>query len=796
MPSSQGGGVVELCTPKGIACPLAVFADGVIEEIKALDETRFLLTSRKGHVTLVDCEARSVSTRIHLPGSLRVGILAMPGGNTAFVWSKNSTSYFLLELPSLAIKARFNLAERIEGERYRLVYRSQDELEGMGAHFQALPAHGSPLRRIVLSNAGAVVCRSDGTLVLPVEYKKAGREFISHSFEYRGKRSDITENLGRHITGVCEIDTDSQMCLFKMFEDRVGRFATIHSFSPDGRFALVNSASPLELRETALPKPAGFLKRTFGRRAPASYACGLDVWDIGATPQRVARVPVRPLLRDADDTPPPSRRIPGDIDAAKAGGVVVPGLRAAVIGRSAEWMKSREKQEEDEVYLPHESQLTGPRKHYPESFICEGPHLGNFIRRIMQEVPEVFSELPWQDLTDRQMRVVSSVLKAWEAYASREFLRIAWTDRPDTFLALTCRGTLREIHMFQGPGPEYRIEPLPERKRSIENAKPYSDVELKHLGDRKFALEYPAHRLEFDVPPTASFTAAPSGAVHLLQARIVVDRDRYSKELKIADRLAREIRPGYVTIKSLEPQEIIVGVKKLTAEVTGSFEEMAVENRWQPTLFKGRKQIREQDICDILLADGGSESFAVLSALLDAYLVTQETRNGRQWTVWHEDDVTPALVPTAFTLIEMTGTVPDNVNRLFGMRDMEHDTRYTPQRFASLKLTPGQLASEQLFRLRLRLAVQDVGTGNNGTDLANFYGLKRELGTIDSGGYSAKDFAEIVKEVVDAQAPDFDWASPQGPKGMLETLANGLKGEGSGIATLKDELRKRRERLA
>jgi hypothetical protein len=371
----------------------------------------------------------------------------------------------------------------------------------------------------------------------------------------------------------------------------------------------------------------------------------------------------------------------------------------------------------------------------------------------------------------------------WGKHSDHAANSVAWSSH-DRLVVLSRDGTVRELSLSAGVGPAYRlVDPAG-------GAWPFStrDIfppELIHLHGNAFAVDLYNFRLEFDLPSADKLGAGNLAVSTTLAYRVVRDGEAHQAEVKQIDRLTEEIRRGYVKIGSKEPARIIAGLHELAAEVRNHLDEIVVDHRWLPSLQYRGKAITETEFCDILVTDGSDAAVDALDGLLSAFLDATE---GQHENVWHPNDGTPTLGPVAFALIRICDPIPLSVPRFFARRDANHDMWTLPE-FERLALPPERYLSSDLVALQMRLAIQDVCTGNVEASIFDLYRLPLSREVLRADPSLAAEFATTIVGQVEAQAPDFSWASGGGVSGVLEMIAEGLEAEDRAEAALGAEIR-------
>lgn len=225
----------------------------------------------------------------------------------------------------------------------------------------------------------------------------------------------------------------------------------------------------------------------------------------------------------------------------------------------------------------------------------------------------------------------------------------------------------------------------------------------------------------------------------------------HAKESAAADRLTRAIRPGYITIDGREPAQIIAGVEKLAPELRARFDEIVIDNRWAPALFHRGKPIEEMEFCDILVRDGSLAARTALETLLSAWV---ERTAGTVQPVWHPDNETPAMGSVALALVQLGDPLPESVMTFIARRDTDHDN-WTLDAWQALALSPYRLAQPELLALRIRLALQEISTGNFvRPDFFAFYHLDRDRARLRADPSRVDGYASLIVAQIKAQWPN------------------------------------------
>jgi hypothetical protein len=782
---------------------VAIFADAAVDDVAMLGGDRCIAVSRKRTTALLDLKSGEVIKRGHLPIKADY-ICVSPDGARALAYSCHPGLLAVLDPASLEVKARFNLA-RLRGDgRFDLVQKDQEELKAEETPWDAIPTSDgtladevkaddfwiryasdrpSGLRRLRFTRGARAVFREDGKVVLPFTFRKNGPEWVTD----RSYDKPITASAGRMSVGVAVADLEGAWIEFQVLrettEPGVETRFPVRAIGPDGSSAILQAVDPVA--SAAAPSSGGFggsLRKVFGRRSSDNRAFGLEIWDIAAEPRPVRSLAFRPITSEA--------LLPTDTqrfqevqlnEARKEIDLVWPGIAAAYGGDQEGWGQSAQKRLEDSYFDPLETRKAPSfipafgRVHYPSLF-------AETLQKLVTLHPRPFSALPWGNLDDRQARLVAAILTGWGAHSSHAAHSIAWTG-PRTFVCLSRDGMVREMSLDGDLYPAFQLV-HPETR-----AWPYSDrdifqPQLHWIAGRIFAVDLFNERLEFELPAAGPGADQEPTARIPLPYRIIKDRDGHALEVKEVDRLTERIRRGYVKIGSKEPVHIIAGLHELAQEVRNHLDEIVVDHRWLPSLFLRGKPIGENEFCDILIADGSEAAVNALQDLLTAFLDATEPKHEN---IWHPNDGTPTMGPVALALIALSDRVPDAVARFYARRDMNHDM-WTFEAFARLDLAEDRFLSPDLEKLQIRLAVQDVCTGNVDADIFQLYRLPLSRARLHRNPSIAETLAETIFDQISAQAPDLTWASNVGASGVADAIAKSVDRTNPAEARLSERL--------
>jgi hypothetical protein len=300
------------------------------------------------------------------------------------------------------------------------------------------------------------------------------------------------------------------------------------------------------------------------------------------------------------------------------------------------------------------------------------------------------------------------------------------------------------------------------------------------------------HRFEFVLPKFTPAKFAEREEIELLGYDLVVDNEVSAADVIQVDRLAAAIRSGYIKIKTKSPSDIIDGLQELAIEIQTKFNEIVVGDRWVPALYHRRKQVDEKEFCSILIDQSSQSAQIALETLLKSFLDLAGDRAG---SIWDPEGYIPAMAPTAFALVQLCDLIPEAVFRYFALRDMNHDM-WTPVRFSELRLSPNRFTAPDLLVLQIRLAIQDICTGNPHPYLFTFYGLSHARESLYANPSLASGLADIFVRELKAQTPNLSFARTAGALSVLQTVVGALQIDHPAEARLAQEILDRRSFLA
>jgi len=150
------------------------------------------------------------------------------------------------------------------------------------------------------------------------------------------------------------------------------------------------------------------------------------------------------------------------------------------------------------------------------------------------------------------------------------------------------------------------------------------------------------------------------------------------------------------------------------------------------------------------------------------------------------------LSPTALALIRLCDPLPPSIARFYARRDIHHDTG-NGEVFARLELPQRRFLSPDLVTLQIRLAIQDICSGNVEADIFALYRLPLVREALRAGSFLALDLAEMIAGQLEQQAANPDLSGHAKIGDILEAIAAALEAGAPAEAALATELRRRAE---
>lgn len=802
------GSAIAISDGGGEDYKLAVFADGGIKDYALIGDDQCVLISRKRGIAIVDLSVREVVKRGTLPRPFDRIAVAKDGAR-ALAYLCNPGLLAFIDLASLASTAEFNLIQLRDDGAFDLLHRDQEAMREAKTPWDSIPFSDGPLRaeiraeelwlkyapenpsglrRMRFTRTARAVFRPDGKVVLPFEFSANGPNWVTD----RSYAKPITMSAHVISVGIAVIDEDAACAEMRIIRRRTETSVytkfPVRSISPDGNRAILQSSDPLaQPSEPETPASGGLLRKTFGRRGSGKLAFGLEQWNVSHEPRLESAILFRTLDGGALLPVDTQRFSEAQIQEARRDiDLVFPGVEAGFHDRQREWLSSPAKRQADAYFDPFETREAPAynppfnRVHYPLLF-------AEAAQRLVKLHPKPFSHVPWDRLGDREKRLVAGILGGWSKHSDHAASSIVWMGT-DRFATFSLDGKVREVSIFDGVGQAYQLTD-PEKQ-----AWPFSDRDmfpptLQHVKDRTYAIDLFNIRLEFELPPFAKAGSRDFLHATPLYYRTTLDAARHNAEVKQVDRLTEKIRRGYVKIGGTDATNIIAGLHQLMAEVRDHLDEIIVDDRWIPSLYHRGKPITETEFSAILSADGSKQAIQALDGLLTTFLDATE---GQKQNIWHPDDGTPTMGPVSLALIKLADPLPASVTRFYARRDMDHDM-WTYEAFERLDLPRERFLAADLVALQIRLAIQDICTGNVDANIFALYRLKLVRDALHSNPAIAEELAETILHQTEAQAPDFTWASSSGVAGIVKAIAESLDSSVQSEASLAAALLRRIE---
>lgn len=142
----------------------------------------------------------------------------------------------------------------------------------------------------------------------------------------------------------------------------------------------------------------------------------------------------------------------------------------------------------------------------------------------------------------------------------------------------------------------------------------------------------------------------------------------------------------------------------------------------------------------------------------------------------------------ALALVQLGDPVPEAVMTYIARRDPDHDN-WTPDAWHALALSPYRLAQPEVLALRIRLALQDISTGNIDPNLFALYHLDRDHALLRADPSRAETYAGAIAAQVRAQWPDPDSSETSRGASLLISILGEMDRTDPAEAALASALR-------
>jgi len=793
---------------------LAIFADASCQDFVLFGDHHCLALSYKGEVALVDLATLHVEKR--LKQSRRYDRLAVSVDHSrAIAYHCNPGLVQVIDLASFQTTARYNLIQKRDDDKFDLLEKDHETLKAEGTPWDSIPTsdgslsqetrEDSPflryasdvpggLRQMRFSRAARAVFRADGSVVLPIEFfKYTGPSWIS---DPRPKKPSI-EKMIEVSDGVAVFDLDRQTASFDVLRTGLQGMPysnrPVRSFSPDGMTAIVPAFEPVRLSNSRPISNSLFQKMPamFGRKNAGDYAIALEVWDISDQPTLQRIIPYRViagenLLRTDTQRFNKAELAQGEREID----LIFKGIESAYLDRLDDWRSSSARWAEDQHFEPLEQ---APAYNNPAYNRVAQPSLfAATVKRLMSLDPQPFSSFPWEKCEPRQCKFFKSLIGSWSRHCEHGTDALLWLTN-EHFLTLSRGGRGRIISTGGDLGSVYQLS-HPDGSEWKYWSGYDMTVDLQPGLNADLELRVHGDHWEIDWPTSNLSPMEPAESVQPVKALRVHKKDLKENERlrKKVDRMTAKIRRGYVKVSGRDTNDIVSGLEELSREVRAHLPEIVVDHRWAPALYYRGKPIIEDEFCDILVADPSEAGIRALDNLLTAFLDATE---GDPQNIWHPDDLKPTMGPVTIALMKMTNPLPASITRFYARRDMDHDM-WTYQAFEEMGLSDKRLLSADLVTLQIRLAIQDICTGNMDPNIFALYRLPLVRDVLHRNPQLVPDICKVIVDQTEAQAPHFTWASSEGVAGVLAAISDELnKGQAAEKAmavALMDEVEARR----
>ncbi|CTQ56745.1 hypothetical protein LP7551_05307 [Roseibium album] len=774
------GGAIALRDADGQEQYIPVFSDAWIRTFTLFGHSSCLLASDRNQLALLDISRREITARTRLDASVDK-IAVSPEGRTAIAYGARSFLFFVLELPQLEQKKKYNLARKVANETHELIYYNESEFyREHKRFFSDLNDKESDYRKISLSRDADPVFRDERTVIAPVSHAQKDLPFTIYFRTGPGE-----SHLWRYWTEVAELDLANDQILYKPIRNTVGTETHIRLLSPDGRHAVLQSLGPVATSTGARKSANPFVRAVFDRRNRLQRAYGLELWDIVKDQPELKNMVAFHLFENDGILPinTANPRYKEDHLYEAEIDLIVSGLVTVLSGGAADWHSSHAKRREDRFFAPQETGENPPTEGTRYALCGHPMFFGKVMHRLLEANPSFPSGIPWKDLTDRHRGFLYYFLKAWSAHSRMPTFNMIWSDDGHSVLALGQDGTAREISFAEGPGPAWHLMGREEITRKY--AALSSTIQTRQIGGRAFSVDLPDSRIEFAIPANVTFGSSRLHETEASHTERIGDKETKRLEIKAVNQIVAKTRAGYVTAKSKSVSDLIDGVCRLSKEVEQRFEEIVVSSSWTPSVYFKESEITETDFCDRLSRDGSDAAVEALLALLKAYLKHSSSKN---FPALHIDGEIPALGPTALALLKTATPVPAEVLTFLRLREVYHDV-WIHIEFRISSLPTERLLESDVWAISLTLALQDYAHLGNGHGPVDLLQPAQSKMIKSASTTEIKAISTIFLEQMNALWPNYPWEPGSEAERCVQRICSALEKNGGTEQVIARNLR-------
>lgn len=313
------------------------------------------------------------------------------------------------------------------------------------------------------------------------------------------------------------------------------------------------------------------------------------------------------------------------------------------------------------------------------------------------------------------------------------------------------------------------ITPLPQPDRNSSWKEASRSITLSNTLENKLRFTYPYACLDIPIIDSEDINSTRT-------ANLIYDRESFVAEDKVAIKLARKIRYGYVPIRSKSVDNFVTGLEKLTVEFIKHHDEIIIGNRWDPGLIYKNNLVDEYEIADLLIEQKAVKALPTLERFVQAIMDVQSANTDptRDWHLWHNNNAGHIGAPTITAIIRLSKSVSPQALKFVRRRDFEHDV-YMEDQALPVKILPFlDMKTPGLLNLITIVALQLLATGRVENNIFASHGMEVVKQAIISGELTPTHVASVMIEEVKLLNGNLSWASERGPHGLIAQTVYGL----------------------
>ena len=788
-------GVIELSEINVESRNIAIFSTSGIAGYVMTSEQSAVLFSESGEAVRFNCETGKVEFRSRpFSQNIRYSKLLYNAAQKEIAVI-TQFSIHIVDDTELLLTSKFNAAVKTEAGDYTLL-----DFADVQEKFQALSDKELAERTAIRERAQA---RGEEPILPPKQWYGMGRlgkwpanhgSYCKLSFN--PDHAVINTNgqlIIPYTSGIAKVSLGRKTLIFKPFSKKYSNMRNgdvdVRAVSHDGNYIIADHIGldlpERQMQQEAPPRKKGIFGRIKLHKNISSPKCRfpLELWSIQETPQLVKLIPTGEF--DYHELFLQTRgewTLPNDwYDEAKRQRLNSCLLAAAQpqfdnIADKLEWSEQdfaiaikqemkRHKVDLNDIVNQSRGKDKGLKFH---SIIGNRYTFCHLIDHIRNRVPDFFQIWDSQNLNDEQKSVLLLI------YQKLKFHR-------DHNLALCFESNDRKLHTVLRSGhisstdleteevTIASIVPLPKPDSNISWKEASRNITLSHLVENKLRFTYPYACL--DIPISDSKDIASTRT-----ANLIYDRDSFVVEEKLAIKLVRKIRYGYIPIRSKTVDNYVTGLEKLTAEFVKHHEEIIIGNRWDPGLIYKNNLVDEYEITDFLIEQKAVQALPTLERFVQAIMDVQpaNTDPTRDWQLWHNNSEGHVGAPTITAIIRLSKSVSPQALKYARQRDFEHDV-YMEDQALPVKILPFlDIKTAGLLNLVSIVALQLLATGRAENNIFASHGMEAVKQAIISGELTPNHFASVLIEEVKLLNGNLSWASERGPHGLIAQTVYGL----------------------